>query len=401
MELRPILSALARNKTGAVLVMLQIAITLAVMANAAFIINQRLEKMSRPTGVDSDNLLFASTFGFAPDYRHLDTIRTDLDALRALPGVVSATSINSIPLSGGGSQTTYQTGPGDDVPVVVGNYFEVDEHGLDTLGVHLLEGRAFREEEMLLEENPSSKFVPAVILTRDIADEIFGAEPALGRQVYDGLGQAATVVGIIDNMQGSWVEAERITKVVLHPRIPARPAARYAIRTEPGASVALIPQIEKLLAESNRDRVVSWVRPHAFFLERAYRPDLRMIVFLGILIALMTLITALGVVGLASYLVRTRTRQIGTRRAVGARRVDILRYFMVENWLLTSAGAALGVIVALACGQWISRAYALPRLPLIYVGFGIVILWVLGQLAVFVPARRAAAIPPAVATRTV
>jgi putative ABC transport system permease protein len=99
--------------------------------------------------------------------------------------------------------------------------------------------------------------------------------------------------------------------------------------------------------------------------------------------------------------VNARRKQIGTRRAVGARRVDIIRYFMVENWLLTTGGVIVGSVLAFGFGLWLSSAFALPRLQPAYVVGGIVLLWILGQLAVFVPARRAAAIPPAIATRTV
>ena len=126
-----------------------------------------------------------------------------------------------------------------------------------------------------------------------------------------------------------------------------------------------------------------------------------MIALLSVIAILMVAITALGIVGLASFHVNLRRKQIGTRRAVGARRVDILRYFMLENWLLTTGGAALGTILAFAFGQWLSTAYSLPRLEPQYVVIGVVVLWIIGQVAVYVPARRAAAIPPAIATRTV
>ena len=86
---------------------------------------------------------------------------------------------------------------------------------------------------------------------------------------------------------------------------------------------------------------------------------------------------------------------------MGATRGDILRYFLVENWLLTTLGALLGVLLAFGFGQWLSEQYALPRLAPHFVLLGVVALWILGQLAVLVPARRAAAISPAIATRTV
>src|SRR5678816_4207592 len=97
MELRPILSAMLRNKTGAILVGLQIALTLAVVANAVFIIMQRVEKIGRPPGIDSDNLFFVQSYGFGPNYDQRDTIERDLQVLRSISGVVSASPINGIP----------------------------------------------------------------------------------------------------------------------------------------------------------------------------------------------------------------------------------------------------------------------------------------------------------------
>ena len=112
--------------------------------------------------------------------------------------------------------------------------------------------------------------------------------------------------------------------------------------------------------------------------------------------------TALGIVGLASFHVNVRTKQIGTRRAVGCtpyRHHSLLhgRELAADDGRRGSAGA----ILAFAFGHWLSAAYSLPRLHPGYVVSGIVLLWILGQLAVFVPARRAAAISPSIATRTV
>src|SRR5262245_49506168 len=126
-----------------------------------------------------------------------------------------------------------------------------------------------------------------------------------------------------------------------------------------------------------------------------------MAVLLSVLIGLLVAMTALGIVGLASFTVNSRVKQIGTRRAVGARRVDILRYFMLENWLLTTVGALVGSGLSLAFSYWLSTTFDLPKLNPLYVAVGVAGMWIIGQLAVFVPARRAASVPPAVATRTV
>jgi putative ABC transport system permease protein len=122
---------------------------------------------------------------------------------------------------------------------------------------------------------------------------------------------------------------------------------------------------------------------------------------LGIVCIALLLITALGIVGLASFWVQQRTKQIGVRRALGATRGQILRYFQTENFLLATFGIVLGMIGAFGINQLLMGAYELPRLPALYLPIGALALWLLGQVSVLGPARRAAAVPPAVATRSV
>jgi putative ABC transport system permease protein len=110
-------------------------------------------------------------------------------------------------------------------------------------------------------------------------------------------------------------------------------------------------------------------------------------------------VTALGIIGLASFWVQQRSKQIGIRRALGATRGQILRYFQTENFLLATLGIVLGMLAAYAINLALMNMYELPRMPLHYLPLGALLLWVLGQIAVFGPARRAAAVPPAVATR--
>lgn len=126
-----------------------------------------------------------------------------------------------------------------------------------------------------------------------------------------------------------------------------------------------------------------------------------MTVVLSTVTGLILAITALGIVGLASFSVRQRTRQIGTRRALGARRIDIVRYFMTENWLITSIGVTLGAALAVGLNYWLVNLYSIPPISWYYIPVGILCLWTLGLLAVLGPALKAAAIPPAIATRNV
>jgi putative ABC transport system permease protein len=112
-------------------------------------------------------------------------------------------------------------------------------------------------------------------------------------------------------------------------------------------------------------------------------------------------VTALGIVGLASFWVAQRRKQIGVRRALGATRGDILHYFQTENFLIVTLGIVLGMVLAFGLNLLLMQHYELPRLPFWYLPVGAVALWALGQLAVLAPALRAAAVPPVVATRSV
>ena len=132
-----------------------------------------------------------------------------------------------------------------------------------------------------------------------------------------------------------------------------------------------------------------------------YQRQRSMVWLLSTVIVALLVVTALGIVGLASFWVQQRTKQIGVRRALGATRGQILRYFQTENFLLATVGIILGMVLAFGINQLLMSKYELPRLPLLYLPVGALALWLLGQVAVFWPARRAAAVPPAVATRSV
>lgn len=102
MEIGPIWRALMRNKTGAILIALQIAVTMAIMVNAVSIMQDRSKQMARPSGVDENNIFYLASVGFAEDFNERVTIEEDLNALRAMPGVANVIQSNSVPLSGGG-----------------------------------------------------------------------------------------------------------------------------------------------------------------------------------------------------------------------------------------------------------------------------------------------------------
>jgi putative ABC transport system permease protein len=403
LNIRPILSALLRNRTGAVLVAAQIALALAILVNAVYVVKQRVASIDRPTGIDDRNLFAIETAGFTSHYDPAAAVREDMAYLRGLGGVVSASAINAVPLSGSGSgEFWYMSAERKSSEEIFGIFYEMDEHGLRTLGAHLVAGRDFRPEEILPPQMADSRetHVSHIIVTEAMAHKLFPQGNALGNTVYDSTGGATTIIGIVDNMEGSWPNSENNKEIAFAPRQPLLFGFVYLVRAQPGQRDALMRIVEEHLPDLNPNRVVKSVNSVELYKYVVFLPERITAIFLVVVTCLLLAVAALGIFGLATFNVSTRTKQIGTRRAVGARKRDIIRHFMVENALVTTTGVVVGCALALGIGYWLSLQYKLPRLDLYFLVGGVLLLWAIGQLAAWQPARRAATVSPSIATRT-
>jgi putative ABC transport system permease protein len=401
MEIRPILSALLRNRAGAILVALQIAITLAIVVNAIFVTQQRLTHIGRPSGMDDENIFSFWVTSYEKDYDFLGMVKADMDLLRRMPGVVDATPISQMPLSGSGSSTAFYSQPnkkGENSPA---NYYLTDDHAVKTLGVQLSAGTTFDPNGIEYKPTPEQSWAPTAIISAALGKALFKDAPPLGKTFYDDQGNPIRVIGVISHMHGSWVGWDKVDRVMLTPRIQSQPSTQYAIRTAPGELDRVMAEVEVALRKRDPNRVVGEPDKLSDLKRQSYAGDSLMAVTLSTVTGLVLVFSALGIFGLATFNVNTRTRQIGTRRAVGARKRDIVRYFMTENWLITSIGVLVGCCLALAAGFWLSTHFGLPRLDLYYLVGGVLGLWGVGQLAAWQPSRRAAKVSPAMATRTV
>ena len=160
----------------------------------------------------------------------------------------------------------------------------------------------------------------------------------------------------------------------------------------------------KALYAQSRLRIIDakdGIQNYATIRHKVYDSDRGMAILMGIICAVLLAITAAGIVGLTSFWVGQRRKQIGVRRALGATRMDILHYFMTENFLISCGGAIVGTLLAVAINLWLVTRFEMHRLSLAYLVAGVVILLLLGQGAVLAPAMRASRVPPVEATRSV
>jgi len=407
----PVLVALRQHKAPVILTVLQIALTLAIVANAFSVIGHTIERMSRPTGIDEDGLIwimqkFTAQSGGddATMIENIDALqRTDLETLRKLQDVQDVAASTSIPQLGGFDAGDISLDADRKGKVVRAAYYYGDEHLRATFGVHLIAGRDFVATE--IQHGHAGPGSPVVIVSKPVADQLFPGGNALGQKVYQD-GKPATIVGIVERLQIPMSEDRNSSWVfnsVIEPLRADVLWAGYVARVRPSRTAEAIREIHKALFAVNPMRhMPDGAGIHSFSELRAryFGHERGIALLMSVICVILLSVTGAGIVGLTSLWVGQRTRQIGVRRAIGARKIDILRYFQIENLLIASGGAVVGALFAFGLSEWLMSHYEMMPLPPFYVAIGVVAMLVLGQAAVLVPARRASNVPPFVAARS-
>jgi putative ABC transport system permease protein len=403
MELRPILSAMRRNKFGAVVIATQMAITLAFLANALTLVEHRAAWSARPSGIDEANIFVMNNerVDHAEDLAARQT--QDVATLRALPGVVDAFATNMYPLQGGGLVETVNLNPDQKTATAFAAHYMGDEHALNTMGLKLIAGRNFTAQEIA---NRTDEVIPSpagFIVTKTLAAKLFPRGDALGQSIYVENAKPVAIIGIVDRLQGPMTVATGLYSTfaensVMTPYHLLRERDIYMVRTQPGQRDAVTRAAEAALLKLDENRILQ-SRAMQQVRSDAYRGDHGLIVLLTCICVALLIVTAFGIIGVTSYWVAQRRQQIGIRRALGATRQGIVRYFQTENFMIAAAGAAIGIAFAMALNLWMVRSFEMVRMDNSRALGGAVMILLLGQFAVLWPALRAASVSPALATR--
>jgi putative ABC transport system permease protein len=400
MPFGPIIRAMKHNRMRFALIILEIAITLAIVTNAVNMILDERRQMLRKSGFDDENLISISYQPFAPEFREQSyvegLVQTDMRAIRSIPGVKAVATTYFLPWQGGGSSGTWKSEGYNDK--FQAQLYAVRGQLIETLGSRVAQGRAFVETDTPVDpDTPTS----VTIISRALAKKLWGDANPIGRVITNGEGSTPrTVVGVIDEFYNPY--AWNIGEFVLFT--PGRSydtgGATYLLRAEPGALKSVVAQLEPKLLSVNRGRVFR-MRTVAETKDNFFSAGKLVITAMTGIIIVLVFITALGIVGITSLAVSERTRQIGTRRALGATRGDILKHFLAENWIVTTAGLIFGVVATYALNFALVSQLTDVKMPWYLVGIGMALLWIIGIVATLPPALRAASVSPAIATRSV
>jgi putative ABC transport system permease protein len=400
MPIGPILRAMKYNRTRFVLIIIEIAITLAIVTNAVNMILAERAEMTRKSGFDDANLVSVRSQPFAKEFEEQtyveNVVQADLRAMHALPGVKAAAATRLLPWQGGGSSGFWKTtGYPEKFQAQI---YATTPQIFDVLGVDVSEGRRFVPTDTPTDPNTSTT---VTIISRALAKKVFGDANPIGRVITDGDGATPrTVIGVIEQFYNPY--AWNIGEFVLFTpgRAYGPGGMSYLLRVEDGAMKSVIAQLEPRLVQVNAGRVFR-LRTVPETKDGFFAGQRLIIGSMSAVIVVLVFVTALGIVGITSLSVAERTKQIGTRRALGATKGDILKHFLAENWIVTTIGLVVGVIATYALNYALVSNLTDVKMPWYLVGVGMVILWVNGLLATIPPAMRAARVAPAIATRSV
>jgi putative ABC transport system permease protein len=394
LELGPILRAITRQKGAFALVVLEVASGFTIIACILLTSSWYLQIGHTSSGHREADLVEVTVVSAAsapqPAAARAAALAReagDLARMRATPGVLAAAPVSTSLLDERWSFPTRFASPQAPGREAFGWSLYTSQAAGEVLGLHFRDGA--------MPAGPD-----AVVITRCLGDQLFpGAAQVVGRELRDEGAPPAPIAGVIEDvvMRIPFLLYSRCVAFRFTHALEER-EGHYLVRTEAGRRAEVAAALAVSLGPSRADRLVG-VREFSSRGGRAHAISSGIVVVLSIMAVTVGLVALLGALAVASFLVAERTRQIGIRRALGATRGDIVRYFLVENALAVAAGTAIGVVATLVLMLMMKRLFHDLVLHWWQLGLTCLLLWVDATLAALVPARRAADIPPHVASR--
>jgi putative ABC transport system permease protein len=328
--------------------------------------------------------------------------RQVLEAVRALPGVRSAATTTTLPMSGSNQSGSFQIegrqlAPGESSPH--GDRWMPSDDYFQTMGIPLVKGRYFDARD-----TAESPFV--AIASEALARKYWPNEDPVGKRItFNRIPntqdpQWREVVGVVRHVRNEGLEGEsRGQYYVPYAQRPNSPELFLVVRTD-GDPASLAPAVRGAVASVDRDLPIFRV----LTMERLVSDSLaqrRFSLFLfGVFAALAMALAVVGLYGVMSYAVAQRTHELGLRMALGAQASDVLKMVVGQGMLLVVVGLAAGLLGAFGL-TWLMESLLFevsPTDPLTYAGIAL-LLGAVALLASYIPARRATKVDPMVALR--
>jgi putative ABC transport system permease protein len=399
---------LYRHSLMPALVLLQVALACAILCNVLFLVWQKVQPMIAPSGVaDHDLILIDQLSSTTRSQFSAAEVRAAADGLRHLPGVRAASAAMGLPMV----LTTLMIFEfKGDTGVKIGTNGYVGDGLVNTLGLQLVAGRDFVPSEYTEQGSDHVGGPTPVIITQSMAERLFTGGQAVGKVMSDpsdptdhGYRVVGVVRHLLRNQLGMATNGRADDTVLTAQTIGATGMPSFAVRVDPAMRETALREVRDFVhrqfAQAPGTDSAAQINFYDERREAAFKSQRAALwLFAGVSLSVV-IVTIIGIMGLTGFWVQKRTRQIGIRRALGATRGGILRMFLAENALIVGIGVVVGMLLAYLGNRLLMQQYELPSLPWTFLPVGALLMLVLGQLAVLGPARRAARVPPVVATR--
>jgi putative ABC transport system permease protein len=404
MNIKALFKSLLLRKFTTGLLILQLAITLGLLVNSVILAFDIKGKIAQETGLANDRILIMSTHPTSGSYRDLDYYRSiatqDMEKLRLLPGVNSVSVTNQLPIAIRGMLSNIHDLDNPEQEKIDKylkdvKYILTQENLAEAMGLTLLEGRFLNKDDQL---DFGSEQKRNMVITESLKRALYGDESAIGQETNNGF-----IVGVIkdiildptlalDKQYGMFVNT--VMEYIFVGRY-------YVLNVEPQQMTSVRKQVSETILAVQGERDIFRVFTMEEHLQRFYRDDKGLADLFLLLCGLMLFITAISSYAYSQFHVSRQQKFIGIRRALGARKKDILFYVLTENWLVYSLGCILGGTVAIGFNILLSQYISLskPDVGLFLLATGIIFLS--GTAATWFPALRTSNIPPVIATKTV
>lgn len=403
MELGLIVAALRRHKLTVLLMIASTAFTCAIVCNCVFMISGEIQQLSVPTGLAENELSLMQVAGPGGEGSTAQ-YEADLRVLGQVAGVTSVAMVSSsLPLNGNvrthGACATeaafkramqeHSLGSACFKPSI----YDGSAKLIDTLGLHLIMGRQFVPSDYV-----DAGATPKVaIISSALAQKFYPGESPLGKEMYVGNGPPIQVVGVVATLLAPTLHTPSDKNyTMIWPQRPQGQFVTYVMRSNPSQRWHVLQRARAALLQLNPNRIIGWssMSTYSDVREKYFKNDTDMIGILLVTGLGMLVVTALGITGLANFWVLQRRRSIGIRRALGATRRNISSYFQIENFVILGAGTVCGAVMSVGLNMLLMKHYEVSRLPFFYIPISAILIWIMGQAAVIVPALRAAGIQP-------
>jgi putative ABC transport system permease protein len=384
-------------------VVAEVALAVVVLFSTGLMIRTILNLQAVDPGFRADNVLTAQVQLTAAEYptpaRQSAFYREVVDRTRRLPGVVSAGFTTFLPytLRIGAAPVTVEgrVGPGDGSNVALIRYVTTDY--LRTLGVPLLSGRGFSDRDT---------GAPAVALVSQRVAALFDGDPVGQRIAFGPFGTAAmVVVGVVGDIKGEGLEVPNTRGTVYVPaaqlgQIGFFSPRAFAIRTTSNPA-ALVSAVQREIWAVNPNQTIDNMRTLESIVD-AQIADRRVQTGLFSAFAGLALyMAALGVYGLLSFVVTSRTRELGVRAAMGAQRRDLVSLIARDSTVWVACGLVGGLALAMIVSRSMSSLiYGVEPLDWVSLTSSMSVLATVAGLAALLPVWRATRVDPLTVLRT-